>query len=357
MSRSVLSRLIALLVVTAAGFYYIAFDAVGIKIGAQPYTVHVMLPAAGGIYQDASVTYRGVSVGKVSGVHLQPGGVTVDLAINHGVKIPANARASVRELTAAAEQYMDLVPPNTDPPYLQAGSVIPENRTSIPTSVGTLLNTVNALVNSLHASDLNTLSKALAEGLQGAGADLRSLIVDGKTLLQALQSAVPGTIQLIDAGHTVLSTFNDTSGEFAQFSANLNLLSQQVANSNSDLIALLNNGATASDTLSQFLTATSSSAATLINKLALVTNVTFQREPAFRALFQVLPLFATNVASTTSNGQIRFELTFNYRNTVCPYTSTMAEPTTLVALADLTRNCATQAPDLLQRGADKAPAP
>jgi hypothetical protein len=50
-------------------------------------------------------------------------------------------------------------------------------------------------------------------------------------------------------------------------------------------------------------------------------------------------------------------LTFNYRNTVCPYTSTMAEPTTLVALADLTRNCATQAPDLLQRGADKAPVP
>lgn len=357
MNRSVLSRIIALLVITVAGAYYIAFDAVGVKIGAQPYTVHVHLRAAGGIYQDASVTYRGVSVGKVSGVHLQPNQVVVDLAINHGVQIPANATASVRELTAAAEQYMDLVPPNTDPPFLHNNSTITQDRTSIPISVGELLNTVNALVNSLHASDLNTLSKAFAQGLQGAGADLRSLIVDGKALLTALQSAVPGTIQLIDAGHSVLSTFNDTSTEFAQFSANLNVLSRQVAQSNNDLILLLQHGAAASDTLTRFLTNNSTSTVGLLKNLANVSNVTFQREPAFRALFQVLPVFATNVASTTTNGQIRFELTFNYRNTVCPYTTTMAEPTTLVALADLTRNCAVQAPDLLQRGADKAPAP
>lgn len=357
MSRGIIFRLIALLLVTAAGVYYIAIDAVGVKIGRQTYTVHAFLPEAAGIYTNASVTYRGVTVGKVTAVHLAPDHVTVDLAIKDGTRIPANSVATVRELTAAAEQYMDLVPPGADPPYLTNGAVIPENQTKVPTSIGTLLNTVNSLVNSIHASDLNTVTTAFAQGLQNAGTDLRSIVVDGSQLMQALQTAIPGTVQLINGGNTVLSTFNATGNEFASFSHSLNLLSQQVAQSNSDLIALLRNGTTASQTLGQFLSQQSGSTASLINNLSSVTSVAFQREPAYRALFQVLPILSGDLALTATNGQLRFEITFNDRNTVCPYTSTMVEPSTLVATADLSRNCNAAAPDLLQRGADKAPPP
>ena len=350
--------MIALLVVTLVGLYYILFDAVGITVTNQPYTVHAVLTTAGGIYQDAAVTFRGVQVGKVSAVHLEPTSVVVDMAINHGTKIPDNVTASVKELTAAGEQYMDLVPPAADPPpYLRGGYTIPVNRTSVPVSIGQLLNTVNSLVNSLSASDLNTLSRALAEGLQGAGQDLRSIIVDGTTLLEALQSAAPATANLINSGHQVLSTFNQTSDNFAEFSHNLNLLSQQLAESNSDLVNLLQNGAALSSSGNQFLSQNAGPTINLLQDLGTLSNLSFEREPAFRALFEVLPLFSQDIASTSTNGQIRFELTFNYDHTVCPYSTNMVEPTTLVVQEDLTKNCASQAPDLLQRGADKAPAP
>jgi phospholipid/cholesterol/gamma-HCH transport system substrate-binding protein len=249
-SRSILLRLVALLVVTAAGVYYIAVDAVGLTIGKQTYTVHAVLPEAGGIYTNASVTYRGVAVGKVTALHLEPDRVVVDMAVKDGTRIPANSIASVHELTAAAEQYMDLVPPGADPPYLTNGAMIPENHTQVPTSIGTLLNTVNTLVGSIHASDLNTVTTAFAQGLQNAGTDLRSIVVDGSQLLEALQTAIPGTVQLINGGNTVLSTFNATGDEFSSFSHSLNLLSQQVAQSNSDFVALLRNGTTASQALS-----------------------------------------------------------------------------------------------------------
>jgi phospholipid/cholesterol/gamma-HCH transport system substrate-binding protein len=356
-NRSILVRMIALLIVTVAGVYYIAIDAAGVKVLNKPFTVHVIMPAAGGIYQDASVTYRGVDIGKVSSLHLYPDHVEVDLAIDKGAKIPANATASVRELTAAAEQYMDLVPASTDPPYLHAGSVIPEDRTSIPVSVGTALNSVNALVNSLHAQDLNTLSQALAQGLSGAGQDLRAIILDSNTIVAALQDAVPGTEEVINAGNNVLATFNNTSNEFSDFSANLNALTAQIDQSNATLENLLRDGSTASTKLEQFLSANQQDTITLIQNLSAVSNTTYARQAAFKAIFEVLPLFSTDVASVTTGGQIRFELNFNYQNTVCPYTSTMMEPTSLVALADLTGNCGTEAPDLLQRGADKAPPP
>ena len=357
MTRSLLSRMIALLVVTLVGLYYILFDAVGISVTNQPYTVHAVLTAAGGIYQNAAVTYRGVQVGKVSAVHLEPTQVVVDMAINHGTKIPENVTASVKELTAAGEQYMDLVPPSTDPPYLRGGYTIPVGHTSVPVSIGQLLNTVNSLVNSLSAADLNTLSRALAQGLQGAGQDLRSIIVDGTTLLEALQSAAPATADLINSGNQVLSTFNQTSDNFAAFSHNLNLLSQQLAQSNTDLVSLLQNGAALSTTGDQFLNQNATPTEDVLHDLGTLSNLSFQREPAFQALFEVLPLFSQDIASTSTNGQIRFELTFNYDHTVCPYSTTMVEPTSLVVQADLTRDCGLQAPDLLQRGANKAPAP
>lgn len=369
MSRALFGRIIALLVVTFIGLYFILFDAIGVKITNQPFTVHAVLPSAGGIYPDASVTYRGVEVGKVTAVHLHPDKVVVDMAIRHGEKIPAGVGASVKELTAAAEQYMDLVPPSgptlvaanaggpSDAPFLTAGYTIPEERTQIPVSIGTLLATVNSLVSGLSASDLNTLSHALAQGLQGAGDDLRSIIVDGSALLKALQSATPGTVQLIDAGSTVLNTFNKTSGDFADFTHNLNVLSAQVAQSNTDLIKLLQNGAALSGTAEQQLAQYEAPTIALLSDLGDLSNLSFEREPAFKALFEVLPLFAQDIAATSTGGQIRFELTFNYNHTVCPYTSTMVEPDTLVAAASLTANCGIQAPDLLQRGADKAPAP
>ncbi|HET6963207.1 MAG TPA: MlaD family protein [Acidimicrobiales bacterium] len=360
MSRSILVRLIALLVITVAGASYIAFDAVGVHVVNQPYHVKVVLPTAGGIYQDAYVTYRGVEVGKVSGLQLEQDRVVAVLAINHGTHIPSDVTASVRQLTAAAEQYMDLVPAGSDPPssWLGPGSVIPEDRTSIPVSVGTLLNTVNSLVGSLNPQDVNTLSSALATGLRDAGGDLHAIIADGNTLVSALQSAIPGTNQLINAGNTVLSTFNATSGDFAQFSANLNALSAQVKDSNSALIALLQNGGTAGSAFNGFLSRYGSSTVALINDLAGSTDVAYQRQDAVRALFEVLPLFATDVSETVSGGQVHFKIDFNTSSPVCPYTPMLPQPTQAdPSTANLTGGCATVAPNMLQRGADKAPPP
>lgn len=359
MSRSILARLVALLVITVAGLYYIAFDAVGVHVISQPYHIKVVMPTAGGIYPDAYVTYRGVEVGKVSSLHLQQNDVVADLAINHGTRIPADVTASVRELTAAAEQYMDLVPASSDSSaWMKPGDVIPADRTSVPVSVGTLLNTVNSLVDSLSAQDLNTLASALATGLRDAGGDLHSIIVNGNTLVSALQSAIPGTQSLINAGSTVLSTFNSTSNDFESFSANLNALSAQVKHSNSALVSLLQNGGTAANSLNGFLSQYANPTVGLIDNLASSTGVAYQRQDAIRALFEVLPLFASDVSETVSGGQVHFKLDFNTADPVCPYTPMLPQPTQVVSsTANLTGGCSTVAPNLLQRGADKAPPP
>lgn len=363
MSRSVIYRLIALLVVALLGVYYIVFDALGIHLWNQPYKVTVVLPAGGGIYSEAAVTYRGVEVGKVSGLHLEPNDVRVDLAIEKGRRIPTNVKASVKELTAAAEQYMDLVP--TTPPgpqtaatsYLKSGAVITNATT--PVSVGTLLDNVNSLVDSVHASDLNTITSNLATGLNQEGPDLRAIINDSQTLIQALNSVVPQTVSLINTGNQVLNTFNTTGPDFNTLAAGLNRLSGTVAAANNNVSALLSNGAVATAGFSQLMSVDNTPMVGVINGFSDTAGLANARQGAVQAFFQVLPVVSRDAALTVNGatGLSRFQVTFNTNNTVCPYTSQMAEPTSLVATADLTRNCGTSAPDMLQRGAATAPTP
>ena len=83
MRWSLVPRMVALALVVLAGVYYIAVDVLGVNLGAQPYTVTVMLPRAGGLYAEGDVTYRGVPVGKVSSLVLSThwrGGQAADQA-------------------------------------------------------------------------------------------------------------------------------------------------------------------------------------------------------------------------------------------------------------------------------------
>src|SRR5207302_1278736 len=81
---------------------------------------------AGGIFPQADVTYRGVSVGRVGVVRLTSTGVEAELNISNAAPpIPADLQASVADLSAVGEQYVNLRPATSSGPYLTEGSVIP----------------------------------------------------------------------------------------------------------------------------------------------------------------------------------------------------------------------------------------
>ncbi|WP_156765005.1 MlaD family protein, partial [Mycobacterium sp. 1081908.1] len=94
-------------------------------LGIDHITVRMELPSGGGIYRFANVTYRGVQVGKVTAVDLEPDRVRATLSLDRSPRIPADLRAEVRSISAIGEQYVDLRPRHNAGPYLEDGSVIP----------------------------------------------------------------------------------------------------------------------------------------------------------------------------------------------------------------------------------------
>src|SRR5579884_346183 len=108
--RGVLARLLVFTVIAVLGIGYVLYEYVGVGaalLGRQ-YTVYLDLPDSGGIFSTASVTYRGVEIGRVGAITLRPGGIRVALNLSTSYKIPSNVAAYVATGSPIGEQYVDL---------------------------------------------------------------------------------------------------------------------------------------------------------------------------------------------------------------------------------------------------------
>jgi len=110
--------------VLVMGYTAIRYANLGRLFGLRGYyVVHLELANAGGIFPQANVTYRGVSVGRVGAVQLTSTGVEADLNIsNSAPPIPADLQASIADLSAVGEQYVNLRPATSSGPYLTQGA-------------------------------------------------------------------------------------------------------------------------------------------------------------------------------------------------------------------------------------------
>jgi phospholipid/cholesterol/gamma-HCH transport system substrate-binding protein len=243
--KRLLVRLIAFLGVFILGLYFIGVDILNFQLGAQPFTVTVLVPAASGLYQGAGVDYRGVGVGQVASLALSPTGVTIKLAINAGTRVPDNGVAEIKQLSALGEQYFDFQPSHAGGPYLQAGSVIPASRVVLPTPIGTALDNLGTLLNSVNGNDVQTFESWLASAFIGTGPGLHQIITTGQELFNSLAAAQPETVNLVNDGNTDLHTLKATSGDFQSFAKSLASFTGQLATSNGDLHDLIDNASAA----------------------------------------------------------------------------------------------------------------
>ncbi len=77
--------------------------------GIGQYTLKADLPSARRSVPTSNVTYRGVTIGRVTDVEPTETGARATMSIGDKYKIPVDASANVHSVTAVGEQYLDLV--------------------------------------------------------------------------------------------------------------------------------------------------------------------------------------------------------------------------------------------------------
>lgn len=303
-----------LLAVLAVGYAGLHYAALGRYAGLPGYyVVKLDLAQAGGIFPNADVTYRGVSVGRVGAIRLTATGVEADLNISDSAPpIPAGTRAAVADLSAVGEQYVDLRPDTASGPYLTAGSVIAQRDTQLPVPVTTLLNSVNTLAASLPLGTLRTLLNEMATGFRGQGANLAATLDGNSALVRALSATAPQTIDLINGGKQVLATQIAESGALNSFAASARLLARQLKASDPDLRRLITAGPRAATQVAGLLAGTNPGLAVLIANLLTTSEVTLTRGHALEELLSALPADIAAGSTVITNGGANFGIALTF---------------------------------------------
>ena len=102
----VLFGILTVISLLVLGVYYLQIPSL---VGIGQYTLKAKLPASGGLYPTANVTYRGITIGKVTDVEPTEQGAEATMSIDSHYKIPIDAIAKVHSVSAVGEQYLDLV--------------------------------------------------------------------------------------------------------------------------------------------------------------------------------------------------------------------------------------------------------
>lgn len=304
----------ALIAVLVIGYTAIRYANLGRLFGLRGYyVVHLELANGGGIFPQADVTYRGVSVGRVGALRLTPTGVEADLNIsNSAPPIPADLQASVADLSAVGEQYVNLRPAASTGPYLTQGSVIPRRDTQLPLPVTSLLTSVNQLATSVPLGSLRAVLNDLAIGFGGTSTGVHALIDGQNKLVRAAGAALPQTDRLIQDGQAVLATQNAEAAAFSSFAANSRLFAAQLVASDSDLRRLFANGAPAATQLAALITDNTPTLGALIANLLTISQITLTKGAALQETFSALPaaIAAGSTVITSKGARFGVALTF-----------------------------------------------
>jgi len=299
-TRGVRVRLLGLLLVTVLGVGYVGFRYAG--LGAATYPVHVQLADSGGIFTGADVTYRGVAVGRVGPLTLTASGVDVQLDVDTTAPaIPTDVDAAVRDLSPIGEQYVDLEPRTDGGAVLAAGATIPLADTSTPVGVEDLVTHLDTLVRSVPLDSLRTVVGQLGIAFADSAQPLQRLLDTTSAFTQSAQDALPQTVALLHDGRTVLTTQNQTAGQFGDFSRSLAQLADQLKTSDPDIRRLVHNGPQAADQLSGLLDESGSGLGDVVANLLTVSRVLEPRQSNLEQILVVYP-GVSSVAPTVVPG-------------------------------------------------------
>lgn len=234
-------QLIAFSILTAIAVGLIAFHYVNLPVlmGFGQVQASADFPQGAGIYPDANVTYRGVTVGKVTAVGLSPHGVKVSFRVASSAHVPSDVRASIKSVSAIGEQYVDLVPRHVGGVMLTDGDVIPRTDTTTPVQTAAVLDDTSKLLESVPLRNLNTVLTEADKAFSNLGPKLDSLTTSTMDLVQAADANYQQTHALLGEGSHFLNGQLASSASMRSWSQDLASFSTTLHHGDAHLRSML----------------------------------------------------------------------------------------------------------------------
>lgn len=231
------------------GVYYLRIPSLA---GIGRYTLKAELPASGGLYPTANVTYRGVTIGKVTDVEPTPTGAEATMSIDSRYKIPVDASANVHSVSAVGEQYLDLVSTGNPGKVFSPGQTITKG--TVPSEIGPALDTANRGLQVLPADKIPVLLDETAQAVGGLGPALQRLVDATQAIVGDFRTQINDVNDIIDHSGPVIESQVRSGDAIERWAHNLNTLAAQTAKRDQNVKSILSQAAPTADQLNEVFT-------------------------------------------------------------------------------------------------------
>ncbi|MFB4309710.1 MCE family protein [Actinomadura sp. GTD37] len=178
-----------------------------------------------GLDGQSDVKIRGINVGGVDKVTLDPGGaVRVRLRLDKGVRMPASGTLAIQPLSVFGPKFIELDPGTGEVsgPYLPAGSTVTSTR--VPPELSDMAGPAHELLSAIDPDDVATILRTFSQGLDGRGPQLAETIDDGATLLSVSTRNLRDLRTLIGNTAALSATLDDSGEAVVRLTRALNVI-------------------------------------------------------------------------------------------------------------------------------------
>jgi phospholipid/cholesterol/gamma-HCH transport system substrate-binding protein len=270
--------------VLVLGWHYLRLPSLA---GIGRYTLNADLPASGGLYATSNVTYRGITIGKVTAIVPTERGARATMSIDDRYKIPIDATANVHSVSAVGEQYLDLVSVDVPEQYFTNGQTI--TKTTVPSDIGPALDAANRGLSALPKEKISSLLEETALAIGGLGPALQRLVDSTQAVVGDFKTNISDVNDLIQNTTPILESQVDSGDAIGRWARYLNNLGDQAAQTDGRLKSVLSQAApTAKDVNAVFDDVHETLPATLAN-LAIVADMLKRYHKGVEQVLVVLP--------------------------------------------------------------------
>ncbi|MDI2029225.1 MCE family protein [Saccharopolyspora sp. TS4A08] len=297
MSRRLMAIVIAVaLVVTGTTWWAVA--------SAARTSVTAHFGATVGLFPGSDVRVLGMRVGSVTEVVPEGTRVRVEMRIDDGTPIPADAKAVAVAPSLVSDRYVQLAPVYEGGPQLADGAVIPRERTATPLELDEINRNTDRTVRMLGPDGANregALSDFLdvqAANLDGRGAELNDMLRRLGEATTTLSGSKEDMFATVDDLQLFNRTLADSDQEVRRFNTQLADAASFLAAERGELgSALRELGPALADTAG-FIRDNRAVLQSNVDHLRAVTQVLVDQRAALEEVTDLAPLGLANLANT-----------------------------------------------------------
>ncbi|MFM9378662.1 MCE family protein [Gordonia sp. VNK21] len=312
-AQLIIFSIVTVISIVAMAVYYIRIPQM---VGIGSYTVKAQMDASGGLYKNANVSFRGVNVGKVTGMRLTEKGVEAELRIDSGTHIPDNSVVSVRSVSAVGEQFVEFSPPAENVSSHSLGDDATVEVTDLPVEISSMLDQADALLNQVGDTKLRDLMDEAFAAFNGTGPQLQRLLDSMALFVAEADKNVDTAIALVDQAGPILETQNQTAAQIRSWTRDVTTFTDTLRAHRPEITDILREGPGTANAAQKLFSDMNESLPLAVSNLRVDARTMALYLPNLRQTIVLYPrvlaalLTAVNTGSSRYGANVSFTLGF-----------------------------------------------